>query len=61
MPVDNIIQIEDPSIYDGWCVEFNTITKEFTWRKAWFTENLSEAFRKRWEDDVRKANPQLFE
>lgn len=61
MPEDNIGKITDPTLYDGWCCELNTQTKKITWRSAWFTDRLTESFKRVWEEKFRSANPQLFQ
>lgn len=35
------IEIEDKSIYDGWCAKLNLNTGEVVWRDAWFVDRLS--------------------
>ena len=48
-----IQQIEDPDIYDGISVYYDTEKDEFTWRDAYWTNRLTEQFKSDWEDKYR--------
>lgn len=55
MPEKDIIYIEDVDIYDGWCAQYNVKNKTVTWRDAWFTNRLSEEFKRKKEQIYLKS------
>lgn len=45
---ENYVLIEDRDIYNGWCAKYYPDEHRIEWRVAWFTNKLTEEFKRGW-------------